>query len=104
MHTRLRRKITAASAVTILTLASLVVPASAATFTPADYCLGECADILQPGENGNATLVEILGNQGFGTMPRHSNDQLGKYANLISGYVSLRAGGLLPVMTTARTR
>ncbi|AWS47017.1 penicillin acylase family protein [Streptosporangium sp. 'caverna'] len=89
MPARLRRKITAASAAAILTLASLVVPASAAVFTPADYCLGECADILPPGENGNATLVEILGNQGFGTMPRHSNDQLGKYANLISGYTGL---------------
>ncbi|ACZ91360.1 penicillin acylase family protein [Streptosporangium roseum] len=89
MHARLRRKITAASALAILTLASLVVPASAATFTTDDYCLGECADILPPGQNGNATLVEILANQSLGTMPRHSDDQLGKYANLLSGYTGL---------------
>ncbi|OUC95768.1 penicillin acylase family protein [Streptosporangium minutum] len=89
MHARLRRKITAGSALAILTLASLVVPASAATFTTDDYCLGECADILPPGQNGNATLVEILANQSLGTMPRHSDDQLGKYANLLSGYTGL---------------
>ncbi|WP_433254807.1 penicillin acylase family protein [Streptosporangium sp. CA-135522] len=88
MHARLRRAITATSTLAILTLASLAVPASAATFT-ADYCLGECADILPPGENGNATLVEILANQSLGTMPRHSDDQLGRYAGLVSGYTGL---------------
>ncbi|WP_405147655.1 penicillin acylase family protein [Sphaerisporangium sp. NBC_01403] len=89
MHARLRRTITAASALVILALASPVVPASAATYTADDYCLGECADVLPPGQNGNATLVEILANQSLGTMPRHSNDQLGKYAGLISGYTGL---------------
>ncbi|WP_248960071.1 penicillin acylase family protein [Sphaerisporangium perillae] len=89
MHARLRRTITAASALAILALASPVVPASAATYTNDDYCLGQCADVLPPGENGNATLVEILANQSLGTMPRHSDDQLGKYANLISGYTGL---------------
>jgi acyl-homoserine lactone acylase PvdQ len=89
MHARLRRTITATSALVILALASPVVPASAATYTADDYCLGECADVLPPGENGNATLVEILANQSLGTMPRHSDDQLGKYANLISGYTGL---------------
>ncbi|MFG1878289.1 penicillin acylase family protein [Sphaerisporangium sp. NPDC049003] len=89
MHARLRRTITAASALVILSLASPVVPVSAATYTADDYCLGECADVLPPGQNGNATLVEILANQSLGTMPRHSNDQLGKYANLIAGYTGL---------------
>jgi acyl-homoserine lactone acylase PvdQ len=89
MHARLRRTITAASALAILALASPVVPASAATYTADDYCLGECADVLPPGENGNATLAEILANQSLGTMPRHSDDQLGKYAGLISGYTGL---------------
>ena len=41
-----------------------------------DYCQGQCADILPPGENGNATLAEILANQAFGTRPAHSDDQL----------------------------
>ncbi|MFB9253570.1 penicillin acylase family protein [Sphaerisporangium melleum] len=91
MHARLRRTITAASALVILTLASPVVPApaSAAVYTADDYCIGQCADVLPPGQNGNATLVEILANQSLGTMPRHSGDQLGKYAGLISGYTGL---------------
>ncbi|MFC4585081.1 penicillin acylase family protein [Sphaerisporangium corydalis] len=89
MPARLRRTITAASALVILALASPVVPASAAVYTADDYCLGQCADVLPPGQNGNATLVEILANQSLGTMPRHSDDQLGKYAGLISGYTGL---------------
>src|SRR5689334_17169502 len=34
-----------------------------------DYCGGRCSDILPPGENGNATLAQILLNQAFGTQP-----------------------------------
>ncbi|WDZ84227.1 penicillin acylase family protein [Micromonospora cathayae] len=60
------------------------------TFAANDYCLGECADIVPPGQNGNATLVEILANQTLGTLPRHSADQLGKYADLVYGYAGLR--------------
>ncbi|MDH2427423.1 penicillin acylase family protein [Sphaerisporangium sp. TRM90804] len=105
MHARLRRTMIAATALGIVALASPVVPASAATATTAatttttstttafypadDYCLGECADVLPPGQNGNATLVDILANQSLGTRPRHSDDQLGKYAGLISGYTGL---------------
>ncbi|MFC6084787.1 penicillin acylase family protein [Sphaerisporangium aureirubrum] len=90
MHARLRRALTVASALVVVTLASPVVPASAATYyTPDDYCVGECADVLPPGQNGNATLVEILANQALGTMPRHAGDQLGRYADLISGYTGL---------------
>ena len=29
-----------------------------------DYCGGQCSDILPPGENGNATLAEILAQPG----------------------------------------
>src|SRR5256885_625261 len=32
-----------------------------------DYCLGQCHDILPPGENGNATLADILSHKLFGT-------------------------------------
>ncbi|TDB71409.1 penicillin acylase family protein, partial [Micromonospora sp. KC723] len=64
-------------------------PAPAAT-TADDYCLGECGDILPPGQNGNATLVEVLGNQAFGTLPAHSADQLGRYADLVYSYAGLR--------------
>ncbi|MET9071882.1 penicillin acylase family protein [Streptomyces sp. NPDC004232] len=64
--------------------------ASAATATASnDYCGGRCSDILPPGENGNATLAQILLNQAFGTQPSHAEDQLGPYANLASGYKGL---------------
>jgi acyl-homoserine lactone acylase PvdQ len=54
-----------------------------------DYCGGQCSDILPPGENGNATLAQILLNQVFGTQPGHAEDQLGLYGNLPSGYSTL---------------
>ncbi|MEV4492103.1 penicillin acylase family protein [Micromonospora coxensis] len=71
--------------------APTAAPAAATTsFAAGDYCLGECADILPPGQNGNATLVEILGNQSVGTLPRHSADQLGRYADLVYSYAGLK--------------
>ncbi|MGC4981662.1 penicillin acylase family protein [Streptomyces sp. DT193] len=54
-----------------------------------DYCGGQCSDILPPGENGNATLAQILLNQVFGTQPGHAEDQLGPYGSLPSGYSTL---------------
>ncbi|MGV9355717.1 penicillin acylase family protein [Streptomyces misionensis] len=54
-----------------------------------DYCGGQCSDILPPGENGNATLAQILLNQAFGTQPSHAEDQLGPYADLATGYKGL---------------
>ncbi|MFD8423770.1 penicillin acylase family protein [Streptomyces sp. NPDC059466] len=54
-----------------------------------DYCGGRCSDILPPGENGNATLAQILLNQVFGTQPDHAEDQLGPYSNLAAGYSTL---------------
>jgi acyl-homoserine lactone acylase PvdQ len=54
-----------------------------------DYCGGQCSDILPPGENGNATLAQVLLNQAFGTQPAHADDQLGPYANLAKGYSTL---------------
>ncbi|MFI6336464.1 penicillin acylase family protein [Streptomyces sp. NPDC050535] len=54
-----------------------------------DYCGSQCSDILPPGENGNATLAQILLNQVFGSQPAHAEDQLGPYANLASGYSAL---------------
>ena len=63
--------------------------ASAATLTSNDYCLGQCSDILPPGENGNATLADVLAHQSLGTRPAHSADQLDMYANLINSYSGL---------------
>ncbi|MGW2959586.1 penicillin acylase family protein [Streptomyces sp. NPDC001220] len=63
-------------------------PAAAATASN-DYCGGQCSDILPPGENGNATLAQVLLNQVFGTQPAHAEDQLGPYNNLATGYSTL---------------
>ncbi|WP_026249163.1 penicillin acylase family protein [Streptomyces sp. LaPpAH-108] len=63
--------------------------AGAPAAAPNDYCGGQCSDILPPGENGNATLAQILLNQVFGTQPDHAEDQLGPYANLATGYKGL---------------
>ncbi|MEU9556639.1 penicillin acylase family protein [Streptomyces fumanus] len=86
--------------VLIAGLLSPLSPALAADTTPGtkqdtaataanDHCGGRCSDILPPGQNGNATLAEILLNQAFGTQPAHAEDQLGPYANLAAGHPSL---------------
>ncbi|BCB83417.1 penicillin acylase [Phytohabitans suffuscus] len=62
---------------------------AAAVLAANDYCLEQCSDILPPGQNGNATLIEILGHQAFGTRPAHSADQLDEYANLVYNYAGL---------------
>ncbi|QFZ16597.1 penicillin acylase family protein [Saccharothrix syringae] len=64
-------------------------PIRTTAFTPDDYCLGQCNDVLPPGQNGNATLTDILAHQVFGTRPAHAADQLGKYDALPSGYGGL---------------
>ncbi|GAA4245611.1 penicillin acylase family protein [Dactylosporangium darangshiense] len=79
----------------LLTSAVLVAPvvaaapAQAAVLAPNDYCLEQCNDILPPGENGNATLADILAHQALGFRPAHSADQLGPYANLVAAYTGL---------------
>ncbi|MGW0825703.1 penicillin acylase family protein [Streptomyces sp. NPDC002845] len=67
------------------TAATADVEAAAVT----DYCGGQCSDILPPGQNGNATLAQILLNQAFGAKPANSSNQLGPYANLATGYPAL---------------
>ncbi|GAA5194892.1 penicillin acylase family protein [Rugosimonospora acidiphila] len=64
-------------------------PASASVLAGNDYCLDQCDDILPPGENGNATLADILAHQALGTRPAHSADQLDAYANLLNSYTGL---------------
>ncbi|MFJ4692611.1 penicillin acylase family protein [Streptomyces sp. NPDC088766] len=71
-------------------LSPLSQAAAAAEVTAAnDHCGNQCSDILPPGQNGNATLAQILLNQAFGTQPAHAEDQLGPYANLAKGYSTL---------------
>ena len=71
-------------------------PLPPATPTPlADHCApAGCMDVLAPGQNGNATLVEILGHQVFGTRPRHSSSQLDMYDDLVHHYDGLTTEGL----------
>ncbi|WP_078947546.1 penicillin acylase family protein [Streptomyces griseus] len=73
-----------------LSQAAVAAEATAeATAAANDYCGGQCSDILPPGQNGNATLAQVLLNQAFGTQPDHAEDQLGPYANLAKGYPTL---------------
>jgi acyl-homoserine lactone acylase PvdQ len=77
---------TASICVLVAGLLSPLTQATAAAATPSDdYCGGQCSDILPPGENGNATLAQILLNQAFGTQPDHAEDQLGPYSDLATG-------------------
>ncbi|MFF3752769.1 penicillin acylase family protein [Streptomyces sp. NPDC002018] len=55
----------------------------------ADHCLSQCDDILPPGQNGNATLADILAHQVLGTRPAHSSDQLARYDALVAGQSGL---------------
>lgn len=54
-----------------------------------DVCGDQCSEILPPGQNGNATLAQILAHQTLGTMPDHTDDQLGTYEALASGHTDL---------------
>ncbi|MGI5371048.1 penicillin acylase family protein [Streptomyces iakyrus] len=87
---------TASVCALIAGLLSPLAPAAAsetataqATAAANDHCGNQCSDILPPGQNGNATLAQILLNQAFGTQPEHAEDQLGPYANLAKGYPGL---------------
>jgi acyl-homoserine lactone acylase PvdQ len=99
MSRRVPRRVATAAAAALVTFAALFAtpftpPAAAATGFAglADFCLGECSDILPPGENGNATLADILSHQSLGTRPAHSGDQLARYANLVYSYAGLSSG------------
>ncbi|AKU19272.1 penicillin acylase [Luteipulveratus mongoliensis] len=59
-----------------------------------DYCMGQCNDILPPGNNGTATLAQILAYDTLGTKPAHTDDQLGKYSSLVDGYKGLSDSSL----------
>jgi hypothetical protein len=78
------------SVITAPTAALVAPPAPpAAAAAPDDFCQQQCLDILTPGQNGNATLVDILAHQLLGTRPPHSADQLDPYARLVYNYAGL---------------
>ncbi|MEE1752495.1 penicillin acylase family protein [Streptomyces sp. SP18CS02] len=82
-----------ATAAVLVLAAGLLTPhqqiAAAAEPPVTDHCLGRCADILPPGQNGNATLADILAHRVLGTRPAHASDQLGRYDSLVGGYGGL---------------
>ncbi|MFJ4843551.1 penicillin acylase family protein [Streptomyces sp. NPDC088746] len=90
-RTRTLRAATLAAVLALGTSLLASAPGAGAAEPPAvtDHCGSQCADILPPGENGNATLVEILGNKAFGTHPAHSDDQLDRYNGLVEGHTGL---------------
>ncbi|MEV6344864.1 penicillin acylase family protein [Actinoplanes sp. NPDC051851] len=94
----MRRRFSLVSALVTTTLLTTVAvsqvdpPAAEAAYASNDYCLGECSDILPPGQNGDATLAAILAHQVFGTQPSHADDQLAPYANLAYNYTGLTSG------------
>ncbi|MEU3462318.1 penicillin acylase family protein [Streptomyces sp. NPDC006733] len=88
--TRRFRSVTAAALLALGVTLVVPLPQTAAAADPViDYCQGRCGDILPAGENGNATLADILAHKVLGTRPAHAADQLGPYANLATGYPSL---------------
>jgi acyl-homoserine lactone acylase PvdQ len=94
-----RRRFVPLAAAALLLAALPVLPAGAAptarpSYAGNDYCLGACNDILPPGENGNATLADILANKVLGTKPAHTDDQLAPYANLVDDYGGLTDAGI----------
>ena len=78
-----------AALVTTVAFGPVQATPALAAYATNDYCLGQCSDILPPGENGNATLVDILASQAFGTKPAHSDDQLTPYSQLAYNYTGL---------------
>jgi acyl-homoserine lactone acylase PvdQ len=91
-----RWTVAVAVAAVACTVATTVVPASGATAPPApstayrahDYAQGQAMSILPPGENGLVNAVDAAGSL-LGRRPPGSQDQLGKYANLLYGQSSL---------------
>ncbi len=64
-------------------------PESKARAAAEDPCQGQCSDILPAGQNGHATLTDILLHKAVGTRPKHAADQLEPYDNLLHDYSGL---------------
>ncbi|TAM91811.1 MAG: penicillin acylase family protein, partial [Jatrophihabitans sp.] len=100
MRSPFRIRVTVASVTAAITaVASLTAlggsPVGAATAVPDtgyranDYADGQAMSILPPGENGLVNAVDAVDYSLFQQRPAASQDQLGKYQNLLYGYPSL---------------
>src|SRR5262245_61273407 len=72
-----------------LGVAEPAAAAPAVLLAPNDFCLGQCDDILPPGQNGNATFTELLAFQLLGLRPAHSSDTRSTYESLVWNYQGL---------------
>ncbi|TCM46968.1 penicillin acylase family protein [Kribbella sp. VKM Ac-2568] len=95
--TRAVRTTTAALAVSAVLAAGLSTTSQAgpaAAAVPVDYCVGQCADIVPPGQNGNATFTDLLLFKGFGTRPPHFSDTVKPYERLVWNSQGITDDGL----------
>src|SRR5256885_3069994 len=79
----------ASLATAVVAAPASAAPAPSVAAAPQDFCLGQCDDILPPGQNGNATFAELLAFQLFGIRPAHSSDTKATYENLVWNYQNL---------------
>ncbi|MDT4963350.1 MAG: hypothetical protein QOF87_2997 [Pseudonocardiales bacterium] len=84
----------AVSVVATLTPAWRSGPAGAApgvstAYRANDYADGRAMSILPPGENGLVNAVDLVNFELLGQRPKNSQDQLGKYQNLLYGSSSV---------------
>jgi acyl-homoserine lactone acylase PvdQ len=75
------------------TVTSHVAPPSHA-YRANDYADGRAMSILPPGENGLVNTTDLAAFELNGTRPANSQDQLGKYSNLLYGHNGLADSGL----------
>ncbi|MDT4976954.1 MAG: hypothetical protein QOG98_2712 [Pseudonocardiales bacterium] len=86
--------VAAVSVVATLTPAWRSGPAGAApgvstAYRANDYADGRAMSILPPGENGLVNAVDLVNFELLGQRPKNSQDQLGKYQNLLYGSSSV---------------
>jgi acyl-homoserine lactone acylase PvdQ len=77
----------AAAATAAAAAVAVATPSSA--YRAGDYADGQAMSILPPGENGLVNAADALQFELLGARPAASQDQLGKYADLLYGYPSL---------------
>ena len=87
-----------AAALAVATFAVVEAPNAVAAPSHAyradDYADGQAMSILPPGENGLVNAADLAKFELLKQRPPNSDDQLGKYANLLYGYQSLTDSNL----------
>jgi len=99
MTSRSRTLLVAALSALAVTAATVAPQAQAATgdgpgYQTHDYADGQAMSILPPGENGLVNATDLLKFETTQQRPPNSDDQLGKYADLLYGYHHLTDANL----------